>query len=406
MTNPAGSVSRGPLRSVVRSTWLVDGAITLAALCLTLVLLNHGVGPQGGHHRLDAATVILAAAATLPLLVWRRAPLAVFITTTLASALAYFIGFPPGPPVGPTVALYFLAASRSEAHPWTRRTTATVLALFCIHVSAEDLGSASFPIDAPLFGVLVWGVAWFAGERTRLRRVHITELKERALRAEREAEDRRRLATAEERTRIARDLHDSAGHALNVILVQAGASRLLHEQDPDRSRAALETIESVARQTVTEIDQLVHRLRESATGDGQVEGPPGLAGLDTLVARHAGAGLAITVNTVGNPTALPATLDQAAYRILQESLTNAARHGTGTASVELAFADAALDITTRNSVRADARSDRPNGGGQGLVGMRERAGVLGGSVRVEAADGLFCVHAHLPYVNEKAQRGQ
>ena len=110
-----------------------------------------------------------------------------------------------------------------------------------------------------LAGTLVWGGAWVIGDRIRQRRARLTELVDRALRAERETERERRLAAAEERTRIARDLHDSAGHAINVILVQAGAARLLQEQDPTRARAALETIEEVARETLGEIDQLVAR---------------------------------------------------------------------------------------------------------------------------------------------------
>ena len=140
------------------------------------------------------------------------------------------------------------------------------------------------------------------GDRVRLRRERITQLVARAERAERDAERERRLAAAEERTRIARDLHDSAGHAINVILVQAGAARLLGERDPERSRAALETIEEVARETLTEIDQLVRALREGdlpSENGGNVEPPLGLAGLATLVERHRTAGLAVELAASG-----------------------------------------------------------------------------------------------------------
>ncbi|MFC7106656.1 sensor histidine kinase [Nonomuraea rubra] len=120
---------------------------------------------------------------------------------------------------------------------------------------------------------ITWAVAWFAGERTRLRREQIAELQERAMRAEREAEQERLLAAAEERTRIARDLHDSAGHAISVIAVRAGAARLRHHQDPDRSLRALEAIEELARQTAGEIDQIVGTLR--GHGEAADEAPPG-----------------------------------------------------------------------------------------------------------------------------------
>src|SRR5204862_702169 len=112
----------------------------------------------------------------------------------------------------------------------------------------------AFPAGELVLGALVWGGAWFAGDRTRLRRERIAALEDRAVKAEREAERERRLAAVEERARIARELHDSAGHAINVILVQAGAARLLQERDPERSRSALEASEDVARGTPDEID--------------------------------------------------------------------------------------------------------------------------------------------------------
>src|SRR5262249_53333000 len=133
---------------------------------------------------------------------------------------------------------------------------------------------------------LAWAGAWFAGERTRLRREQIEDLKAHALRAEREAERERLLAAAEERARIARDLHDSAGHAISLIAVPAGAARLRHRQEPDRSLAALEAIEEVARQTAAEIDAMVGSLRESGSDNDVAVLPVGLASLDRLIARH------------------------------------------------------------------------------------------------------------------------
>jgi len=212
-----------------------------------------------------------------------------------------------------------------------------------------------------------------------------------------EAERERRLAAAEERTRIARDLHDSAGHAINVILVQAGAARLLSEKDPARARAALETIEEVARETVEDIDQLVRVLRDD---DGypeparEVEPPLGLAALDTLAERHRETGLEVTVDVNGSRRALAPGVDQAAYRILQEALTNAARHGSRRAEVDVAFGSSALEITVTNPVPADSVAAE---GGHGIVGMRERAALLGGNLQAGVVDGVFRVRARLPY---------
>ena len=176
--------------------------------------------------------MVLAAVSSLPLVQWRRAPLGVFVVTVAASAALMALGYAAGPPVGATIALYLLAASRDDAHPWTVWTTGIVAALFAVHFGADAIGHGSVSAVELAIGALVWAVAWFAGERTRLRRQQLAELRRRAVRAELEAENERRLAVAEERARIARDLHDSAAHAINVIAVQAGAARLLQERDP------------------------------------------------------------------------------------------------------------------------------------------------------------------------------
>jgi signal transduction histidine kinase len=387
------------LPSVARH-WLLDGAIALAAFGATVSLLSHGLGSSGNvKHHLDALGMLLAAASSFPLLGWRRAPLAVFVVASLASAASMARGYPGGPPVGPTIALYLLAASRDASRPWTRQITEVVVAVFCVHILSSGLGHDQVPQVQIAFGALLWGLAWFAGERTRLRRQQLSDLEERALRAEQEAVRERRLAVAEERARIARDLHDSAAHAINVISVQAGAARLWQEQDPSRSRAALETIEEVAHRTVAEIDQLVHSLRDEhlAPSASGIEPSPGLASFDSLITQHTSAGLPVTVATSGEPRPLGGAVDRAAYRILQEALTNCARHGTGDASVELAFGADALELTISNAVRRDAPIRPSANGGHGLVGMCERAALLGGELEAGRRNGAFRVHARLPY---------
>jgi signal transduction histidine kinase len=275
-----------------------------------------------------------------------------------------------------------------------------VVGLFLAYLAASAAAQVAFPGSELLHTGLAWAVAWFAGERTRLRREHIAELRERALRVEREAERERLLAAAEERARIARDLHDSAGHAISVIAVRAGAARLRHRQDPDRSLLALQAIEEVARQTVEEIDQIVGTLREGGSANGAVEAPPGLASLDSLIGHHAAAGLELTVDASGPPRPLGGAADRAAYRILQEALTNAARHGAGTARIELAFGDAAVELTVTNPVTS--RGSSRSGGGHGLIGMRERATLLGGTLDAERSNGVFSVRARIPYGGHRA----
>jgi signal transduction histidine kinase len=372
--------------------------VVVFGLSLALLAAGGTVGESEADVRgLDGLAVALAALASLPLAGRRRAPLAVFALTAAASAALNALGYPPGPPLGPTIALYFLAASPEQTRVPTRLTAATVAGLFVVHVGAVGFAREEFPTVPLLFGALVWGAAWVFGDRVRMRHARMAELEERALRAEREAERERRLAAAEERTRIARDLHDSAGHAINVILVQAGAARLLSEKDPERARAALETIEEVARETVEEIDQLVRVLRDddgSPDPAREVEPPLGLAALDTLAERHRAAGLELTVHVDGSRRELAPGVDQAAYRILQEALTNAARHGDGRAEVDLTFDSSALEITVTNPVPPDSPAD---GSGHGIVGMRERAALLGGTLQSTAADGVFRIDVRLPY---------
>ena len=389
--------AHGLFAARLKSGALVDVAIAAATLVGSLLLLSHGgfaFGASGrGSGELDWNGGLLIACSTLPLVAWRRAPLAVFALAASASVLLGGLGYPIGLPLGPTAALYLFAASRDEENPWTRRSTGTVVALFLAYLGATAFGGGGFPVSELLHTGLAWAVAWFAGERTRLRREQIAELEERALRGEREGERERRLAAAEERARIARDLHDAAGHAINVIAVRAGAARM--RRDPERPQAALEAIEELARRTVGEIDHIVGVLRDGGSGNGAVDVPPGLASLDTLVARHAAAGLDVSVASDGKPRQLESAVDQAAYRILQESLTNAARHGAGVARVELAFGSAALELEISNPALTESTSRTT--GGNGLIGMRERAALLGGSLDAERTDGMFRVHAHLPY---------
>jgi signal transduction histidine kinase len=373
---------------------VVDVVIAAAALAGSLAQLSHGgiAGSQTGPGDLDWTGGVLAACSTLPLIAWRLAPRAVFLFTALAAILLAVLGYPLALALGPAAALYLLAVSRREADPWTRGDTGAATGLFLAYVGASALGDGDFPGGELLHTGLAWAVAWFAGDRMRLRHEYIIELAERAQRTERDAERERLLAIAEERARIARDLHDSAGHAINVIAVRAGTARM--RRDPERSQAALEAIEELARRTAGEIDQIVGALRDRSTSDA-VDAPPGLTSLDTLVARHAAAGLDVTVASEGRVRPLESAVDQAAYRILQEALTNAARHGTGGAWVELAFRERALELTIRNAAAREP-SVQANGG-HGLIGMRERATLLGGSLDVERANGSFSVRARLPY---------
>jgi signal transduction histidine kinase len=382
------------MRTDGRRQLVGDVALAAAIFAFTLVMLSRPDRFEGDHD-LDLLGICLAGLASLPIAARRVATLPVFALVTAATAALYGLGYGLGPPVGFAVALYTLAARRDETHP---RMRAPVLVASIAVLLGPHLVQGDF-VPQLLLGAVVWAAAWFAGDRARLRRERLAELEERALRAEREAERERRLAAAEERTRIARDLHDSAGHAINVILVQAGAARLLQEQDPQASRAALETIEEVARDTLGEIDGLVSALRENGAAPS-IEPPPGLAALQTLTERHRSSGLAVSVTVDGARRSLAPAIDQAAYRILQEALTNAARHGRGEADVRVAFGPSAVDLAVTNPAPPGVVTDA----GHGIIGMQERATLLGGSLIVDASDGLFRIRARLPYGGDGESR--
>jgi len=368
-----------------------------AALVLGLslgVLAAGGLGtPDPDARDLDWAGGLLAAAAALPLAARRLAPLSVYAISAAATITLVGLNYPVDFPFGPVAALYVVAVTYgADLRPAWRRPAVLVAAAFLpLAMAAHTAGGHSLDGLAPglLFWALTYVAVWIAGDRARLRHERISELEQQAARSQRDAEQERRLAAAEERTRIARELHDSAGHAINVILVQAGAARLLHQRDEDGSLRAIATVEGVARSTITEIDQLVRALRE----EGDSPPPADPAALDELLRQHRTSGLAITARTHGTPRALPPSVAWATYRILQEALTNAARHGTGTADVMVRFDEAAVELDVTNpipSVRPQSRA-----GGHGIVGMRERAMLLGGTLDAQAEHGTFRVHTRL-----------
>lgn len=387
---------RTTIKAVRRRDLALDVGIATLTFGITLgVLASHGLGvPDPSARHLAGIGVLLAMASTLPLAARRLAPFAVYLVTAAASLALVELHYPLDFPFGCVAAAYFLAIAYS-GDPRPARRWAAMLAVWSfvpVAAAARAAGGQEMRGIAPglAFWALIFVGAWLVGDRARLRRERMTELEERALRTEREAARERRLAAAEERTRIARELHDSAAHAINIILVQAGAARLLHQRDPDRSQHAIATIEQVARGTIGEIDQLVHALRDDAAG--QVPADP--AALDELLDQHRAAGLAITTDLRGPRRALPRSVAWATYRILQEALTNAARHGRGSADVAVWFQPDAVEITVTNPA---AMNGSAPGGGHGIVGMRERATVLGGTLETQGSDGTFSLHARLPH---------
>ncbi len=251
------------------------------------------------------------------------------------------------------------------------------------------------------------GAAWSLGDAARTRRLQARALAERARDAERNRNAHSREAVTTERLRIARELHDVMAHSMSVIAVQAGVGRHVMDRDPETARTALGVIEDTNRRTLTEMRQLLGVLRvddpPAAAQLGSRAPQPGLDRLDDLLADARAAGLVVTLSVTGTARQLPPHLDLAAYRILQEALTNAARHaGPAQLRVTLTWSGETLAIDVSDDGRGPVagRGSSP-GGGFGLIGLRERATSVGGGFDAgPGPDGGFRVRATLPLTDQ------
>ncbi|MEU4158985.1 histidine kinase [Actinoplanes sp. NPDC026670] len=248
---------------------------------------------------------------------------------------------------------------------------------------------ASFQSLPTLFFI---GMATAFGDATRSRRAYLAEVEERARRAEQTREEEAQRRVIQERLRIARELHDVVAHHIAVISVQAAAASHLLDKRPEQVRPALDLIRHAGDDVLKELSSIVGVLRQSDDPVVSTEPVPGLSRLPALLETVAAAGLVVTVDTTGDERQLPAVTDLAAYRIVQEALTNAHKHGTGSASLSLAWTAGGLTITVANDVAAG----RGPGSGYGIVGMRERAAAADGTLSVEeTTDGRFTVRSAL-----------
>jgi signal transduction histidine kinase len=204
-----------------------------------------------------------------------------------------------------------------------------------------------------------------------------------------------RRAVAEERLRLARELHDVVAHAISVIAVQSGVGAHVANSQPEEAAKALAAIEATSRAALTELRRLLGVLRQEGEPQGSLAPVPGLADLDSLLAEVAKAGLGVQLRVEGTPSPLPAGLDLSAYRIVQEALTNVVRHaGPATARVAVRYAPGQVAVEVVDDGRG---ADDQGGGGHGIAGMRERAALYGGTLEAgPLPGGGFRVAASLP----------
>ena len=251
------------------------------------------------------------------------------------------------------------------------------------------------PWSPQSLGLVAWlGMTAAVGDATRIRRAYIAEVEERARRAEQTREEEAARRVVGERVRIARELHDVVAHHIAVINVQAGAASHVLKRHPDQADQALTHIRAACDTVLSELSSIVGVLRQPDDRDSTTEPVRGLARLTEMVDALAAAGLTVERRQIGEPRELPAVVDLAAYRILQEALTNAHKYGTGTACLTITYTDEGITLDVANPI---AKERAPASSGYGILGMRERAATAGGNLAVEAhPDGRFTVHANLP----------
>jgi signal transduction histidine kinase len=369
-----------PRRSRRRLARFADYAIPISVgLFLILVARDEYPEVESSFDRIDADTLALMAAGVLAIvqgvaLWWRRRRPELVTAIVLAAGLGYHLIVPE---IVLPIAGFFAVGSLAAARP-PRVSLVGLLglvALSAVNFFTGLTGDAFFTM-----GLAVG--AWALGEAVRNRRAAIRE--------------ESRSAVSEEQARIARELHDVIAHSVSVIVVQAAAARDVFESRPDQARSALESIERAGRDALAELRRLLSGVRPGEGRDA-VDPQPGLDRLDELAAPLRAGGLDVVVRREGAPSSLPAGVDLSAYRIVQEALTNTLRHARATrAEVTVRYDSDAVEVDVRDDGRGAVEHDG-EAGGHGLMGMRERALLLGGTLEAGPLPrGGYRVHARLP----------
>ncbi|MEU6373117.1 histidine kinase [Streptomyces sp. NPDC046909] len=385
-----------PVAARLRTTnpYVVDSA--LAALVLFAASLQW-IFPDEGGDRLTLVGWLLGAASALPLAWRRRAPFATACAVSVATPVqAIHHAPPPDLMYGGMVVLYTMAAG---GRPWQRRF---MLVGWTIGVTLVMTHKESPEPFEYAFQLLSVALAYAFGVLARVQRAYTAELEDRARRLERERAADTARATAQERARIARDMHDILAHAVSLMVVQAEAGPVVVRSDPARAEAAFDAIAAAGRDAMGQLRRILGVLKEEQRNGTSPQ--PGLAALPALL-RGVGesTGLRVELRTTGEPGPLPPDTDIAAYRVIQEALTNTVKHAyAASATVELDWTEEALTLT----VTDDGRGPAAPGGGHGLIGIRERAAACGGDARAgRGPDGGFRVVVRLPVADRQAALG-
>jgi signal transduction histidine kinase len=388
-------------RRLPASAWVFDSALALVAAGWPMAVFASMPVLSGVPVGMLAVGYALVLLHTLPLAARRRFPGTV-LGISVASGLAIgALGLPPfflGPAI--LVAVYSVAAYGD------RRVALAGLAAAELGLAAVQLTPGKF--DAPVVWVqfaLIIGAAWLLGYFVGDRHVYAARLEERTAELEQAREELARRAVAEERLRLARELHDVVAHSMSVIAVQSGVGAHVAESRPEEVGKALSAIEATSRATLEELRRLLGVLRQDSEPQASLAPVPGLADLEGLLGEVAKAGLAVRLQVEGTPSPLPAGVDLSAYRIVQEALTNVVKHaGPAQAQVTIGYRDrdVTVEVTDDGRGAAAPAGDGRGGTGHGLVGMRERVAAFGGDLETgPRPGGGFRVAARLPLAADR-----
>lgn len=366
---------------------------------LGVLLFVGAVAVVGAGVRAEAANrpsaIGLAIAASAVLVLRRRAPTVALVLSGGLVLTLFAVDRAAGTiaVVAPAAALYSLALVRGRGHI----VVGAVVAAAAVIVADTFLaGHNGHGLTLQTLGhAALVAVPVLAAEALRNHRSYVRLLLERLELAERTREEEARRRAEQERLRIARDLHDVVAHTLTTINVQAGVAKHLLQRDPGHAEGALATIESASHEALQELRAVLGILRETGDGDAPLDPAPSLADIDGLIEQAREGGVDIDLQVEGErPERVPDAVQLAAFRIVQESLTNSRRHAPGTAtSVVIGYRPDRLMLTIENA----AANGHNAASGTGILGMRERAVALGGTLDVGSEEGRFCIAADLPY---------
>lgn len=403
MTSPISSVKQW----CRTHPFATDVILMLVVVAMVVATLFGTSEPDESQRGIDAFGVILAIGSAIPVAFRRKEPAVSLAVATLFTSLYWvldYVGSGVGAPLlisAYSAAAYVKSAARARAVGFGFAAVVGVVILAGLIYTGENLS-----IFDAIATFVFYQTAWLFGNNVRTHRVHLEEVQKRALAAEAQRETEAARAIEQERTAIARELHDVVAHGLSVMVVQAAAARrvlkngIASADDTARAEKAIAAVEDTGRASLDEMRRLLGVLRPGTDDQTSLAPLPGLEDLDQLVDQVESAGLPVAMAIEGEVRSLPPGIELSAYRIVQESLTNAIKHaGPAEARVTLSYDTNGLAVEVADDGRGGAARPGDAHAGQGLRGMRERVESIGGTFQAgPKAGGGYRVKAKLPVV--------